>query len=372
MDDYHGLTSLMEDIYDVALDAARWSDILPKIADFVGGRAALLSRDAVSGYDSALYHSGIDSHHLRLYTRTYREFDPAMLSVFAEGQVASISDIVRGDEFHEGLFYCAWMRPQGWIDAATAVLERTATRCTKLSIIRSEAQGIVDEEMRWRMQLITAHVRRAVMIGNVSDPRRADAAMFADILDGFTAGVIVVDATARIVHANTAGHGILNDADVLSAAGGRLVASDVQANQALREAFTGGEAAELGAKSIAVPLMARDGARKVAHVLPLSPGTRRRAGVALAAAAAVFVRNAVLEMPSTPQIIADIYRLTRTELRVLLAIVSVGGVPRVAQALDIAESTVKTHLGNVFEKTGATRQADLVKLVAGFSYPFVG
>ena len=116
--------------------------------------------------------------------------------------------------------------------------------------------------------------------------------MFADILDGFTAGVIVVDATARIVHTNAAGRGILQDGDVLSTAGGRLVASDTQVNQTLREAF-GGKAAGLGAMSIAVPLMARNGDRKVAHVLPLSPGTRRRAGVELAAAAAVFVRNAV-------------------------------------------------------------------------------
>jgi DNA-binding NarL/FixJ family response regulator len=210
-----------------------------------------------------------------------------------------------------------------------------------------------------------------VIIGNVSDPERVEAAMFADVLDGFTAGVIVVDAAARIVHANTAGRGILHDGDVLGIAGGRLVASDVQVNQILREAFAGGEAAEFGTKRIAVPLMARNGARKVAHVLPLSPGTRRRAG-ALAAVAAVFVRNAVLETPSTPEIIADIYRLTRTELRVLLAVVSVGGVPRVAQALGIAESTVKTHLGNLFEKTGATCQTDLVKLMAGFSYSFVG
>ena len=371
MDDCHGLTRLIGEIYDVALDAAQWSDILPKVADFVGGRAALLSLDAVSGYGGVLYHAGIDPHHLRLYTQTYRAFDPAMLSVFGEGHVASISGIAWVDEFREGFFYRKWMRPQGWIDAATAVLERTATRCTKLSIIRSEAQGLVDDEMRRRMKLVTTHVRRAVMIGTMIDPRRADTAMFADILDGFTAGVIVVDAAARIVHANTVGRGILHDGDVLSTAGGRLVASDVQVNQILREAF-GGEAVERGAKRIAVPLMARSGARKVAHVLPLPPGTRRRAGVALAAAAAVFVRNAVLETPSTPEVIADIYRLTRTELRVLLAIVSVGGVPKVAQALGIAESTVKTHLGNLFEKTGATCQTDLVKLVAGFSYSLVG
>ena len=56
----------------------------------------------------------------------------------------------------------------------------------------------------------------------------------------------------------------------------------------------------------------------------------------------------------------------------LLAIVEVGGVPESAVALGIAESTVKTHLGRLFAKTGARRQADLVKIVAGFASPLIG
>ncbi len=63
--------------------------------------------------------------------------------------------------------------------------------------------------------------------------------------------------------------------------------------------------------------------------------------------------------------------MTPTELRVLLAIVEVGGIPEVAVALGVADSTVKTHVGRLFEKTGASRQADLVKLVAGYSTPLV-
>jgi DNA-binding CsgD family transcriptional regulator len=54
---------------------------------------------------------------------------------------------------------------------------------------------------------------------------------------------------------------------------------------------------------------------------------------------------------------------------VLLAIVEVGGVPEVAETLGVAASTVKTHLGNLYGKTGTSRQADLVRLVAGFSNP---
>jgi DNA-binding CsgD family transcriptional regulator len=57
---------------------------------------------------------------------------------------------------------------------------------------------------------------------------------------------------------------------------------------------------------------------------------------------------------------------------VLLAIVDIGGVPEVAAALGVAVTTVKTHLSRLFEKTGVARQADLVKLVAGFSTPLAG
>jgi DNA-binding CsgD family transcriptional regulator len=105
-------------------------------------------------------------------------------------------------------------------------------------------------------------------------------------------------------------------------------------------------------------------------VLPLTSGARRLAGTAYSAVAALFVRKSAIEVPSPPEVIARAYHLTPTELRVLLAIVEVGRVPEVAVALGVAESTVKTHLGHLFEKTGVTRQADLVKIVAGFSTPF--
>ena len=70
--------------------------------------------------------------------------------------------------------------------------------------------------------------------------------------------------------------------------------------------------------------------------------------------------------------IARTYRLTPMELRVLLAIVEVGGAPQVAETLGIGEGTVKTHLKRLYEKTGARRQADLVKLFAGYTSPLLG
>ena len=84
----------------------------------------------------------------------------------------------------------------------------------------------------------------------------------------------------------------------------------------------------------------------------------------------MLVYKAGMEHPRPPDIIASSYNLTPTELRVLLAIVEIGGAPEVAAKLGIAPSTVRTHVGRLFEKTGTKRQAELVRLVAGFASPF--
>jgi DNA-binding CsgD family transcriptional regulator len=192
----------------------------------------------------------------------------------------------------------------------------------------------------------------------------------AETFDALRAAVFLVKPGGYILHANMAGHVMLAAGDVLFSAAGRLAAHEAEVDQSLRDVFavSGGAA---GVQGVAMPLTARDGTRHVVHVLPLASGARRRAGAPYAAAAAVFVNGAALGAPSLPQIIAKVFKLTPTELRVLLAIIEVGPVPDVAVALGIAESTVKTHLRRLFDKTGASRQVDLVKLVAGFCSPLL-
>jgi len=228
---------------------------------------------------------------------------------------------------------------------------------------------MVSKDMRQRIALIVPHATRALMINRAVESRQSEAAAFADILNGLNAGIFLLDACCRVVHANTAGHSMLGADDILRSVGGQLVARDLQVNQTLREIFGADGDVALTAGCRVFPLIAHDGQRYVAHVLPLASVMRHGADRAFKAVGALFVRKVELNGQSCGELVARTFELTPAEQRVLLAIVDVGGVPETAEALGIAETTVKTHLHRVFAKTGANRQADLVKIVASFSNP---
>src|SRR6185437_15574855 len=99
-----------------------------------------------------------------------------------------------------------------------------------------------------------------------------EAATLADALDGLGAGLFVVDATGRIVHANTSGRAMLQERRVLRSADGRLAAC---------------------------------GRHYVAHLVPLASGARR-SGAGYPAIAAVLVHRAAIETHCHPEIIAEL------------------------------------------------------------------
>jgi DNA-binding CsgD family transcriptional regulator len=367
------LSALIGRIYDATLDPNLWVDVLDEAARFVGGPASSLYYRDADRRPGVAYQSGLDPRYVQLFVDTYAKLDPTLTGYFYAKleEPISTADVMPYDEFVQTRFYKEWARPQGIVDSAHAMLERSTKSAASFVVFRHERDGLVDNESRQRMRLIVPHVRRAALIGKTIDLKKAEAAILADTLDGISAGMFLVTATGRIVHANAAGHVMLNAADVLHAEAGRLAVNDRQADQVLADTFAtaGNGDAAIGVKGVALPLIARDGERHVAHVLPLTSGARRRAGASYAAAAALFVHKAALDAPSPPEAIAKAYQLTPTELRVLLAVVEVGGVPDVAEALGIAETTVRTHLHQTYQKTGTNRQADLVKLVAAFSNP---
>jgi DNA-binding CsgD family transcriptional regulator/PAS domain-containing protein len=378
MGDAEAVSALVGDIYDAALDATLWPAVLGKTTAFAGGHAAgLYAKDVTSKTGNIYYDDGvIDRQYVQLYFDKYVRFDPSTTGhFFAEiGKPMATADLMDYDEFLQTRFYKEWAQPQRLVDHLAVVLDKSATSVALFGVFRHERDGVADETMRSRMRLIAPHMRRAVLIGRAIELKTTQTDNLARSLDGLATGMFLVEEDGRIVHANAAGIAMLNAADFLRSNGGRLSAADADTDQALRETFLAASRGDthVGANGIAHAMMSRSGDRYVAHVLPLASDARRRATPS-SAAAALFVQKAELGKVAAPEAMAKTYKLTPTELRVLLATAEVnGGTPEMADALGIAETTVKFHLRRLFSKTGVNRQADLVKIVAGFVGPLAG
>jgi DNA-binding CsgD family transcriptional regulator/PAS domain-containing protein len=368
------LMALITDIYDAALDVSKWASVLADVARFVGGPAAAIHSKVLPERSSRIhFQHGINASFERLYVAEFAKIDPSTGSQLA----AEVGDIVSAEthlsyvDFKEGRFYKEWAYPQGLVDGATAILHKTPTAVAMLTVFRHQHDGLVDEDMRERMRSLVPHVRRAIRIGKLLDRSQSQTNAFADALDGLNAAVFFIDAAGHLVHANAAARTMLSRGDVLAAPNGRLLtrkpAIDGMLREVLAAALSGEDSAE--GKSVALSVTTRNGEDEnyVVHVLPLASPARRRHGSA--ATTALFVSKAGLTTPSSPELIRQHYKLTPTELRVALAICEIGGVPEVAGALGVSTTTVKTHLDGVYRKTGTNRQADLVRLVAGFASP---
>jgi DNA-binding CsgD family transcriptional regulator len=369
------LSELIADIYDAALAPDRWSDVLRQTAAFVGGLSAALYAKDITGVGGGIYHSdgAISPEYELSYFQTYAKLDPATAGhLYAEiEQPISTTDILDYEEFKQSRFYREWARPQGMVDFLSAPLEKRSGWAAMFGVFRAEQHGMVDDAMRRQMRLVVPHIRRAVLIGQVIEQGTVQAANLGDALDGLASGMFLVDARGRLVHANAAGAAMLDLGIPVRLREGRLAAVDRTAWTTLSEVFlaAGNGDAAVGVQGISVAIPAPDGQHFVAHVLPLTSGNRRRAGADYAAVAAVFIHRAALDLPVAPEVIAKTFGLTLSELWVLVTIVQAGGVAETAEALGVAETTVKTHLSRLFQKTGSARQADLVKLVAGFQSP---
>lgn len=363
MQEAEDLSLLIETIYDSALDPALWPIALAGVTAFVGGSSTgLYVKDAAARTGMLHYQDeGISDADTARYFEHYIKVDPTTVRHFflGVGEIASTVDLMPYDEFVETRFYREWARPAGLVDHLCAVLDKDQTSVSLVGVFRGSDQGLADEPMRRRMRLVVPHVRRAVMIGGLLQHRAIANRSLSQALDAVSAAVFLLDGSGAIRHANTAGLAMLAGDGPVREVNGRLTGIEAELRATLSP--------DAGAPSYD-PVVGRDGRPYLVHVLPLQ-GAQAANGIGNDATVAVFVQPTTLSVPAAPEAIARAYHLTPSELHTLLAISEIGGVPQVADALGISETTVKFHLRGIYAKTGSTRQADLVKLVAGFSGP---
>jgi DNA-binding CsgD family transcriptional regulator len=359
--------------YDAALDPGLWPAAVSEACRFLDcAYGALGAADLLRNDVNFIVQWGYSDETWDAYLTRYHHMNPFNAPAFR----TRIGDVVVGSRhetypsFLASDFYRDFAAPLGIVDAVQATIDRSASGLALLNCVRHRDAGVATDTQLRRMRLIAPHFRRAILVGGIIDRHAVQAAAFVEAIDRLVAGVFLVNPHGVMIHANRSGEKMIAAGDPVSTGkGGELAAVDAAASQMLKRAFSAAGAGDIaiGSTGMAVPLAGLDGRTFVANVLPLEAGARREAAQHHSAASALFVRETRVDLDTAIGAAAQLYGLTAAEMRVVRAVVEVGGIPAVAAFLGTSRGTVKSQLDAIFRKTATRRQAELVGLITGYA-----
>ncbi len=186
-------------------------------------------------------------------------------------------------------------------------------------------------------------------------PDALQAGVLARVLDEIDHGLLLVDLTGRIVHANHPARREMAAARALRSAEGMLSAGLPAAQPRIRQAL---KDAERGCRSI-VELEHASGTLSLAFI----PLDAREPGAVVDTVLVMCSRAAGCET-LTMQMFARSKQLTRAEQNVLAQLCAGHGAEEIAGLQGIRLSTVRTHIKNVRQKTGSSSIREVVHRVS--------
>lgn len=368
------LSSIIGDIYDCALSPEGWTGVMTRITSTIDAAYTTIALTSVTDSRGRFAaQSPWDAEQLRALQDYELDAIPGL-------RAAVIGDIdlpqrtlslISEGELEESAFFQEWAKPQGLREACTTKFVHTADRIGLFSTTTwANRPPISTEEQRF-LGLLSPHLRRASLIGDLLDQTRITTGIYRGVLDSLAVPVILTGADGAVLHANAHAAKMLDERVLLRSRNGVLQAQTPVVSRALLEAIEAAARADalLGSRGIGLPISTPGQPPAVAYILPLSEGTARAAF--RPACAAVFISTTISASPPPEDVLITLYDLTPAEARVVLQIGRGLSAAQCAAALAISENTLKTHLGRVYAKTSTARQADLVALVSTIASPIM-
>ncbi len=345
-----------EQIYESLFDDEAFARLPDLLARTVGARSAVLAWRYRDGGTQVLHHNGyFTDTAFADYSANYADDDPWIPVAYRPGRM---NTAIRMDEEIDALsvrrtaFYNDWLRGLG-DDTLHCLGAATTMRAGEgiIGLHRGAATtGAFTEAEAARLEGVLPHVSRVfVLRGRLAAVERQTHSI-QSALDATGMAMVVLDATGRVRMTNRAGDAALENGGWLDyGANGVLAARPMLAKSvalATRPADPGASA---------VLLTRYDGVQVVANVIPfISIAPRRDAMIVFQPPVDPAVRRTMLR---------QLFGLTAAEVEIALLLAEGIALPAIATRRGTTVETVRSQLREVRQKTGCSRQAELVALL---------
>jgi len=259
-------------------------------------------------------------------------------------------DYLQSIDIDYGMGICLWMGP-----------ERQAAI---LSLNRPAAPGAFDSlDLAFAKQLLP-HFSSAYAIMRRLSWMESKTASFASAIDRLHHGLILVDVAGRCLYRNEVADNVIAAGGPLSmAAGAALRCADPATQSKLHDALL---LAAQDMLSAPARIHVRDRGGLLRYILVVTMVRRDRIASATneEPCAAIFIHLPSMQVTSPETLLREAFTLTPAEARVAALLANGADTTACAQSLNLSLATVRTHLRNLFTKTGTHRQTELVGALA--------
>lgn len=359
------LIGLIGDVYEAALDPARWTPLMDRLGELFDAKLVLFTQDVSAGQTGLAVYRGFEDSFIQSY-RDYYGFRSPWLSAFARmpvGLVTAQDGLADRATYESSEFYNDWMRPQSLYATLGVMLDRSETVVTNFAINCHASHGLVSEAEQRFFTRLAPHVRRSLETWRQLASARLQRDSALEGLERLQLGVIIADGTGNLVFANRQAEGVLRTGDGIAVRAGRLIALTPSATTDLQRAILAA-AASRGASGGSLNLHRRDGRQLGLAVHPFRDADATGAWGLRTPMAVLFLHGTAADALSfDARELGQLYGLTPAEGRLLAALLRGEDVQGYATSAGISTNTVKTQLRQLFQKTQKTRQAELVRHV---------
>jgi DNA-binding CsgD family transcriptional regulator len=370
MDDGLGnLGGLVESIYDLALDPADWPRLLQLLADSFGATAGSIMQENLENGAGAGLVMGLDPTVPPAYFDHYANTNVLRRVDNLRERMKTWVPIVTVDEhtmpksqLMETEFYVDFLKPGGIHSVLTWGLWAQGTNFAAVDLYRSPKRPAYEQADVDKAEAIHGHVIRAMRLGRKVAETRTLGAGLAAALDRAPYGLFVLGADGRISHANAVAERMLAQPGGLRVFSGRL--TPPHSDDARRLGARIAQAAGMnGARAGGSMALRRAGERAPLSVI-VAP--TRGEGVLpfhVGPSVIVCVTDPEAAASVSEAFLGELFGLTGGQAKIAASLLEGRSPRQTAEALGLSFYTVRAHLVRIFEKTGTSRQAELVALM---------
>jgi DNA-binding CsgD family transcriptional regulator len=362
-------SSLIETLYDAALDPTDWSRVARLFAQALGSEScAIWHIDLEQGAARILgLTDNFDAKAIRDYEAYYHQKDLGAIRMARSGKGEAMlsTDVVGEAEFLNSEIFVDYAKPMrlGFFWSRGGVIPIEPKVMDAVGIHRPRDARPFQAEDKRCVDLLLQHLSRALLLQGKLQGLTQDRQVILDALERLSVGMIAVDAQATLLFANPTAERLLRAGLGLTCRQGCLGALDPNKDGELRRLIHEAGLAAPGRLSEAGGVLAlpRPEGRPLSlmvyplrpHALTLGPNP-----------AALIILGDPDASPSTStQALMKLYGLTSAEARLMAALVNGDRLEDYAVRQRITINTVRTQSKQIFAKTGQARQADLIREV---------